>query len=359
MSEVNRRAGAGQRGPHGAPPPFEARRHPHGVTTAPANAADSPAPERSRPIVGDLPLDEITRRLDGAGLDARMGPFTVRIQARGVPVGRLLHDLYRDYPLAAGESIMDLHVRLHRPHGPRRWIRPQVRFFIDGQPPFEPMGLELALPLLEWGINWVIAGRANHLLMLHAAAVERDGRALLLPGWPGHGKSTLCAALVHRGWRLLSDEFGLVDPATGDLLPLPRLMPLKNESIEVIRAFAPEARIGPSYPGTRKGTVAHVAPPAASVKASERRAPAGWIVQPRWRPEGETVLQPMGRTQTFLALATNSFNYELMRDVGFRALSGIASRCPGFLFAYTDLDDAIATLDDLPDAHEPAAFDAS
>jgi predicted ATPase len=29
---------------------------------------------------------------------------------------------------------------------------------------------------------------------------------VILPAPPGSGKSTLCAALVTRGWRLLSDE---------------------------------------------------------------------------------------------------------------------------------------------------------
>ena len=76
--------------------------------------------------------------------------------------------------------------------------------------------------------------------MLHAAVVERNGSALFLPAMPGSGKSTLCAALTYRGWRLFSDEFGLIEPARGAVLPLPRAIPLKNRSIEVIRRFAPQ-----------------------------------------------------------------------------------------------------------------------
>ena len=70
---------------------------------------------------------------------------------------------------------------------------------------------------------------------------------MLLPAPPGAGKSTLCAGLVHRGWRLLSDELALVDMETGLVRGMARPVNLKNKSIEVIRDFAPEiaARIAP------------------------------------------------------------------------------------------------------------------
>ena len=69
----------------------------------------------------------------------------------------------------------------------------------DGRKPFWPLPAAHMLPALEWGINWCIATRSNHLLMLHSAVVERGGAAILFPAWSGHGKSTLCTALVHFG----------------------------------------------------------------------------------------------------------------------------------------------------------------
>lgn len=44
------------------------------------------------------------------------------------------------------------------------------------------------------------------LLPLHASAVAVDGRALLLSGDSGMGKSTLAAALAGRGYRLVADD---------------------------------------------------------------------------------------------------------------------------------------------------------
>jgi hypothetical protein len=49
---------------------------------------------------------------------------------------------------------------------------------------------------------------------------------------------------------------------------------LKNESIGVIRAFAPQALLGPDFPKTRKGTVAHLAASAMAVARSVPTSPA-------------------------------------------------------------------------------------
>ena len=64
--------------------------------------------------------------------------------------------------------------------------------------------------MFEWGLNWVVANHAHQFAIVHAAAVEKDGRGFIFPGAPGSGKSTLCAALVSRGWRLLSDEMAMI-----------------------------------------------------------------------------------------------------------------------------------------------------
>ena len=58
--------------------------------------------------------------------------------------------------------------------------------------------------------------------------------ALILTGESGAGKSTLAALLGERGWRLMGDEFALLDLETGALLPFPRAVSLKNGAIRVI-----------------------------------------------------------------------------------------------------------------------------
>ncbi len=53
------------------------------------------------------------------------------------------------------------------------------------------------------------------MLVLHAAVIERDGRAIALAGPSGSGKSHLAATLIRQGFRLLSDELCALQVAPG------------------------------------------------------------------------------------------------------------------------------------------------
>lgn len=301
--------------------------------------------------VRDLAPDELAARLAGDGLGLQLGPFHLNLRLDVPHLVDAWRALYADFPVLEGERVFSGHIGMTETRRPLpRGLR-RVRFTVDGRPPHEDMPSVHALAVLEWGINLVVALRFHRFLMLHAAVVERGGRAMLMPAAPGDGKTTLCAALAHRGWRLLSDEFGLVRPETGLLVPLPRPMPLKNESIAVLRAFAPEAVLGPEIDNTRKGTVAHVRPPEDSVRRADVEVPAGWLVFPRWQSGAPLSIEPVPRTEAFMRLATNAFNYDTVGVAGFEAVRSLVVRSRCFGLVYSDLDEAIRALTDMADGN--------
>lgn len=260
-----------------------------------------------------------------------------------------MHQLYRDYPIVEHGDVASFHVSLNNIRRFPGIHRQLVRFSVDGRVPHEDLPAEQALAVLEWGLNLVIALRMHCFLMLHSAVLERGGQCLLLPAAPGFGKSTLCAALANRGWRLLSDEFGLIRPGNTDMWPLPRPIALKNESIDVFRRFAPDAFIGTSVPNTRKGTVAHVRPSRECVDRASEAAPAAIIVFPRWEPDADLDIEVLPKAESFMLLATNAFNYELHGEAAFMTVAALIDRCRCFRMLYSDLDQAIAALDDIAD----------
>jgi HprK-related kinase A len=290
--------------------------------------------------------DTALRQQLAQGLNLETGPFVFRIQSDEAPVFTGLRRLYADFPVS-DEAVRDFHVRIRRPPGLRRWYHPQVRFEHDRDIPFLPLPARHAFAALEWGMNWCIAGYAHHFLTLHAAVLERNGRAVLLPGEPGAGKSTLTAALSLSGWRLLTDETALVDLQTGLLWPMARPINLKNTSIDIIQAFAPDAIFGDKAVDTHKGTVAHLKPATDTVLRMHEPCPIGWVVFPRWQSQGGPRLQARPRADTFVFAAENSFNYSVLGETGFRALERLIRQADCYDFRYHKLEDALATFERL------------
>jgi HprK-related kinase A len=298
-------------------------------------------------IAGDLSRPAFAARMAGGGVSLSMSPLTVRVRSTIGAFAAQLHGLYRDYELVPEANFAHVDTRIVRLRNAIPWRIAQVQFVVDGTAPFDPFPLAHALPMFEWGLNWVFAQRNHTFLLLHAAAVERDGRALLLPAYPGAGKSTLAASLACRGWRLLSDEFGVVADAGDDLVPFPRPPAIKNASIEVIRAFAPEASFGTVYHATRKGSVSHMRVPRNSIERSGERAQIAAVVFPEFRSGESIAVERLGQADAFMRLARHAFNYEVVGEHGFRAVAAIIRRCACHSMRYGNLDDAHEALDNL------------
>lgn len=296
--------------------------------------------------LGALGPDECRARL-ARGVTLATGPFRYRVQTPLASVARNLATLYADFPVGDDAGLRDFHVRVDRVDGARRWWRPQVNFWFDGWTPFKPLQDDHAFAMLEWGMNWCVAAHAHHYLLLHAAVLERHGRCVILPGDPGAGKSTLTAALMLSGWRLLSDELTVIDRDDGALWPLARPVSLKNRSIEVIRAFDAGAVFGTVADETHKGTVCHLRPSADSVARIAERGQAAHIVFPRWQAGAPTVLTPRSKAEAFMHVATHAFNYSLLGRLGFDLTAALVDRCDCWDFGYSQLPEALRTFEGL------------
>ena len=276
----------------------------------------------------------------------RTGLFTTHIQSSVYLIAEGLHAMYADYGLGT-EDYADFHIRLGTPRGIRAWVRPQVNFSLDGGAPFNPLPLSQAYAMLEWCLNWCVTAHVNTYLILHSAVLERNGRALILPAPPGSGKSTLCAALMLSGWRLLSDELTLVDFDTGNIIPLPRPVSLKNASIDVIAAFAPGASFTRRAHDTVKGTISHLRPTGVSIERSFDPAEPAWLVFPQWQADVPATLTPRPKARAFMEAATNAFNYSLLGVQGFDTLARLIDRCDAYDFHYGRLEEAISVFNSL------------
>lgn len=297
-----------------------------------------------------LPGEALRQQLGGPGLWLGTGPFSVRIRSRIESVAQGLAELYGQFEVRNSREVFaDFHVEINSPGWLRSVVRPQATFSFDGHLPFKPLPRVQAYPMLEWGLNWCVSMHAHQFLIVHAAVLEKNGGAVILPAPPGSGKSTLAAALCLSGWRLLSDELTLIDRQSAQIYPLPRPVSLKNASIPLIKAFSSEAFVNTPCHDTLKGTVAHLRPPRESVRRQHEPAPAAWVIFPKWEAGAATDLTPRSRAQTFMHLADNAFNYSHLGLSGFEVGTRLVQGCDCYDFRYSDLAEAIARFDDLAD----------
>jgi len=170
-----------------------------------------------------------------------------------------------------------------------------------------------------------------------------------MPGVPGAGKSTLCAAMGLAGWRILSDEHALIPPGTAEVVPLCRPVSLKNESIAVIKSFDPNSIFGPVSEDTHKGTVAHMKADLVPTSHDVHALPASIMLFPKYTKDAPQRLSPRRRTESFILAAYHSFNYSLLGEAGFQAMKTLIDNVECYDLVYRDLDWAIQTVGDLHD----------
>jgi HprK-related kinase A len=219
--------------------------------------------------------------------------------------------------------------------------------WIADEPAFGPVSADLAYTIFETALNWSIALSDVAPMFLHAAVLERDGRALILPAPSASGKSTLCAALAWRGWRLFSDEMAIFDFDSGDLRSNPRPVSLKNAAIDVVRAIEPRASISRTYRGTPKGDVAYMRPPPEAVARAQDTASPSLVVTPQYVAGAPTEVVRLHGREAFELLTANSVNYATMLRWGFDRIVGMVERCIVCRMTYSDLDAATEALDRL------------
>jgi HprK-related kinase A len=274
--------------------------------------------------------------------DVQVGPVAFRIgSAWRAPIAAL-ENLYRDYAKPSGAP--NFTVRLDPAKFGRRWLRPSIAIAGDFTlPEAVPLPLRLGLLAAEMGMNLQIALGERRFLLLHAASVEREGRALILTGESGAGKSTLATLLGESGWRFMGDEFALIEPTTGMAHPFPRPSSLKNASIDAAAVEIEPARFGPVLDDTPKGRIRHVRPQRAALVATSA-APA-LVLFPRYGlPEAA---RPVPPSEAFVRLTQASTNYVALGERGFSALTGLVEGVPSVAIDYPDMPTARRMIDDL------------
>jgi hypothetical protein len=169
-------------------------------------------------------------------------------------------------------------------------------------------GLDRLTPIVLSHIRRICVGRHPYVLQVHAGALFDGRRCILLPADPGHGKTTLTAALMRAGYQLLTDEVSLLESGTLRIWPAPLPLAIKPGSLQPLSASYPQLRDLDSHLRDDLQRVRYLSPEHAQlVPDLQQTYPVGRIVFPRYRPQSPTELRSIGRAEALTRLLHESF----------------------------------------------------
>jgi hypothetical protein len=206
----------------------------------------------------------------------------------------------------------------------------------EGQEPLTGVGLSDLLYLMEKDLTVEVQKRRSELLFLHSAAVEWKGKAYLFAAESGSGKSTTTWALLHHGFRYLSDELSPVDLDSLAVLPYPHALCLKQPP--PVPYELPERAI-------HLGRTIHIPAEFLPDPGAPARRPIGAVLLLTRRPGlNAPHLRELGRAEASARLYVTALNLLAHPNHGLDAVMQIAERAPCFALESADLSSTCALI---------------
>ncbi|MBA7519879.1 hypothetical protein ES705_11967 [subsurface metagenome] len=95
----------------------------------------------------------------------------------------------------------------------------------------------LAYTLANFMMQTLALKTSKHYLNIHAATIIKDKTCFLFPGSQHCGKTTISIELIKRGYKLLSDDFSIINRKTLKVLPFPRALNIREDTLPLISKF--------------------------------------------------------------------------------------------------------------------------
>jgi hypothetical protein len=206
----------------------------------------------------------------------------------------------------------------------------------EGQDPLTGEGLSDLLFLLEKDVTVELQRRRSELLFLHSAAVEWGGKAYLFAAEAGNGKSTTTWALLHHGFRYLSDELSPIDLDSLVVLPYSHALCLKQPP--PVPYELPDRAI-------HLGRTIHIPAELLSGPATSARRSIGAVFLLRHRPSLDAPdLRKLSPAEASVRLYVTALNLLAHPNHGLDAVVRVAEHAPCFALDSADLSSTCALI---------------
>ena len=198
------------------------------------------------------------------------------------------------------------------------------------------------IPMLHANVLLMAYASSDGIAVLHAAAVNRKGRCVLMPAVSGSGKSTLTAALVASGFDYFSDDLVMLTREPVKVRAVPTCLGLKSGSWKPLDHLFPELSKLRVYHRADGKQVKYLSLPQTAVDDS---SDAHAIVFPTWTSQPGTEFRYISSAEALAALTTAGYDLpnRINRDVVECLIRWIAG-LPCFELRYHRLEDAVRSI---------------
>ena len=297
--------------------------------------------------LGGFDRADVQAALAAGTLALHLGPFSMGLRADRMAVMPFLMDLYRDVPASLEAGVLtDVALCLRAPNAFRRFVRPQVLPDPGFETPAIPLPLYMSGLAMEMGFNLAVALKIFRFTIVHGGVVADEKGGILISAASGGGKSTLTAALMQQGFRLFSDEFAIISD-DAELVPYPRPVSLKNQSIDLVRQMAGAGEVSATIAGTPKGRIAYRRARLSDIKAAQKRARPKLILFPNFQKNAAPEVSKLEPADAMMRLITSSTNYRVSGETGFKAFTSMVQSAPAYEITYGTLEESVKLVQSL------------
>ncbi|WP_213739093.1 PqqD family peptide modification chaperone [Bradyrhizobium sp. dw_411] len=271
---------------------------------------------------------------DRHDLTANLGKLGVDIRTSSEGLKELLLPLFSDGDVKTEQAsdkfeILEIGGQVHVKH--------------NGNSAFR-CAIDELVPTIKALLTEQIVAQSFPNIALHAASLLKGGKALLVSGCPGAGKTTLALHLVHKGFEYGGDDIVLIAP-DGQVEGVPFPPALKPGAWAMISEFREDLSSTPVHKRLDGQRVRYLD---ISPRARGGNVPVGWIVFIKRIPQHPPNLTPLGQLETMRRLIDGSYTAgEKLTRQGFNAIKQTLIHARSFELTYSDAGQARDILFDL------------
>jgi hypothetical protein len=205
---------------------------------------------------------------------------------------------------------------------------------------------------LEGLANILVGETIHHLtdksdggMALHAAALSRNGRAVILPGRSGAGKSTLSTWLTKRGFNYLTDELVFIRENSRAVEYFTRPINIKQWGLDAVDSEIDLKAHASDTLASKQVTMIppHLLNPDNQFEAAQVEL----ILFPLHQKEVELELLRLSKAQAGLALMECLVNARNLNGHGFNEATRLAREVPAYRLTYSSFDQLGNRLDEI------------